>query len=277
MLLLYVMDSRTATTRCMHDQHPLPDWCVTNRHDEVDACSDTITTCVIAGGIRQIPDRKPVAFAPAVGRSCSFSSDARGDTKIWNTMAKGQKMLCYEIVRDGMPGPTGVPITDRRCICAEDKCNELGWDRLMQQPVLPANYSNNDVVKPKPGNYSLAALQDVLNLNFASLGTDIGTGGNTATATTSSSTGSISGVPTDATENSTAVSANNSSNGVASTAGGSGSSTGLIAGIAAGVVILAALAGGLWYWFKIRKRKDSTSSAATEASNTESGDSGGDD
>ncbi|XP_055356972.1 uncharacterized protein LOC129602048 isoform X2 [Paramacrobiotus metropolitanus] len=63
--------------------------------------------------------------------------------------------------------------------------------------------------------------------------------------------------------NSDAASAGSATKGEGSTYvtlfGRAGSSTGLIVGIAAGVVILAVVAGGLWYWFKVRKRKDSTS------------------
>ncbi|XP_055335970.1 uncharacterized protein LOC129586669 [Paramacrobiotus metropolitanus] len=225
------------------------DWCTSKKNTTSITCNATagVTTCHLGTGIRAgLVPGNPAEYVPGVTRDCSL--DAKLDNELWKTMAKGQKMVCTDVKQDYIPGPSGVPLIDRKCICTEDNCNKIGWDEIMQQPALPANYTPND--KPQPSqiaNYSLAALQTILkanatsgdsgNVNADASTTAFAKGNDTATNTTAPGT-------------------------TAKDAAGSGTNMGLIAGIAIGVIVLAAVAGGLFYWFKIRKRKESTSSSS---------------
>ncbi|XP_055330366.1 uncharacterized protein LOC129582778 isoform X3 [Paramacrobiotus metropolitanus] len=224
-------------------------------------------------------------------------------------MAKGQKMVCQEVTRPMSYGPRGLPLVDRRCFCVTDYCNALGWDKLMEQPVLSVNYAESDTPKPAPGNFSLAAIDGVIKVNLVSLTVtdppirdpekapttvavtakvyddkDDAIPGNDDAALAADDNGHAQDTTVSTMTLSTSYSnasdpSNNATVGEGRGSGtsSSGSNAGLIAGIAAGVVTLAAVAGGLWYWFKIRKRKKSTSSAASGDSDNsaDTGDSAG--
>ncbi|XP_055344615.1 uncharacterized protein LOC129592573 isoform X2 [Paramacrobiotus metropolitanus] len=249
---------------CSFPENSFPEWCTTMKNTSTMTCDPAAgaTTCYIATGIRPLEGSKPPVFAPAVTRHCSVFTKL--DTELWKTMAKGQKMVCIELVQTKLPpGPNGMPMIDRRCICAEDNCNKLGWDEVMQQPALPKNYTASDTPQPSQfADYSLAVLHGMLKTN--------GSNGDNLSDTSHTTT---------AKSNDTATDASTMAGNSVKDAGGSGSSAGLIAGISIGLVALAAAAGGLFYWFKMRKRKPSISSGTTGTSDNsnDTGESADDD
>ncbi|XP_055330365.1 uncharacterized protein LOC129582778 isoform X2 [Paramacrobiotus metropolitanus] len=293
--------------RCNEKEQTFPDVCLTTRRDTKQIC-EKATTCVIGTGVRKVPGKILPTYSPVMGRGCSVPKDVEGDAKIFRTMAKGQKMVCQEVTRPMSYGPRGLPLVDRRCFCVTDYCNALGWDKLMEQPVLSVNYAESDTPKPAPGNFSLAAIDGVIKVNLVSLTVtdppirdpekapttvavtakvyddkDDAIPGNDDAALAADDNGHAQDTTVSTMTLSTSYSnasdpSNNATGeGRGSGTSSSGSNAGLIAGIAAGVVTLAAVAGGLWYWFKIRKRKKSTSSAASGDSDNsaDTGDSAG--
>ncbi|XP_055356356.1 uncharacterized protein LOC129601541 [Paramacrobiotus metropolitanus] len=180
-------------------------------------------------------------------RSCHApkSVAAADDWQLFNTLSKGDNntMVCVLLNgKDVVKGPPGKFLA-RKCLCAqpfENKnmgCNQKTWDEIMVQPVIiqKDSYSPDDIlVAYQLGANASSRINEPLPsglLPNEPLPVPL--------ATTTAITTTVSVV----TE--TPISAVSG-----------GSNTGLIVGVVVGVVVLlGAVGGGAWYWFKVRKGK----------------------
>ncbi|XP_055356978.1 uncharacterized protein LOC129602052 isoform X2 [Paramacrobiotus metropolitanus] len=237
-------------------QNTGPKLCLDPSLDTVATCPPNQQTCVVVSGYRARPNSTDKnALVPTMYRQCSGPPFIQGDAEKWAVVqSKGKKLLCFLMERSDFgvdPTLPGVPTT-RRCICGHDSCNTMTWDEVMTQFTMPVNFTAADV--PKQDVLGNNALTDVLAKLNAS---DVAPPGAGISAAPAGTEGPVAAVTSALAANDSSLNGNDTSSAGPAAASG-GSNMGLIAGAVGGVIALAALAGGLYYWFKIRKRKDST-------------------